>query len=248
MTKDQQILAKVGGGSLAILLSLSLGQQASAATLVSNLPPTTTESNGGEVSFERWVRSSFTTGSVSYGYTLNSVTLQFRQDIADANLFVRLYKDRGDTPGVLGNLITSFTNPDSISTITPSGANTTFTTTPQRLDANTAYWLVAGISSNSGGVYSWRGTDSVNQTGEPGWSIGDSDPYYALFSGNQGGTWNPFTGAKAFQFSVNGTVNTSPPIPEPGSVVALLGLGGLGLASRLKKLALRFVLCNGLGL
>ncbi|GBL12593.1 hypothetical protein MSj_04113 [Microcystis aeruginosa Sj] len=242
MTKTQQILAKTGGGSLALLLSLSLGQQASATTLVSNLPPTTTESNGGEVSFERWLRSSFTTGSVSYGYTLNSVTLQFRQDTADANLFVRLYEDKEDEPGVLGDLITSFTNPGSISTTFPGGANTTFTlTTPQTLDANTAYWLVAGISSNSGGVYSWRGTNSANETGEPGWSIGDSDPYYALFSGNQGGNWNVFTGAKAFQFSVNGTVNTPPPtnIPEPGSVVALLGLGGLGLASRLKKLSTR---------
>ncbi|MFM7353753.1 MAG: PEP-CTERM sorting domain-containing protein [Microcystis aeruginosa] len=28
-------------------------------------------------------------------------------------------------------------------------------------------------------------------------------------------------------------------MPEPGSVVALLGLGGLGLATRLKKLSTR---------
>jgi hypothetical protein len=246
MTKDQQILAKMGGGSLALLLSLSLGQQASATTLVSNLPPTTTESSGGEVSFAGWLRSSFTTGSVSYGYTLNSVTLQFRQDTADANLFVRLYKDKEVEPGELGDLITSFTNPASISTTFPDGADTVFTlTTPQTLDANTTYWLVTGIDGlvDTGGEYSWRGTNFDNQTGEPGWSIGDSDPYRALFSGNRGGSWNTFTGAKAFQFSVNGTVNTPPPpptnIPEPGSVVALLGLGGLGLASRLKKLSTR---------
>jgi hypothetical protein len=36
MSKNQQILAKIGG-SLALLLSLGLGQQASAVTLVENL-------------------------------------------------------------------------------------------------------------------------------------------------------------------------------------------------------------------
>ncbi|MGV2390605.1 MAG UNVERIFIED_CONTAM: PEP-CTERM sorting domain-containing protein [Microcystis novacekii LVE1205-3] len=39
-----------------------------------------------------------------------------------------------------------------------------------------------------------------------------------------------------FQFSVNGTEQSQPQsVPEPSSVVALLGLGGLGLVSRLKK-------------
>ena len=240
MTKNQQILAKMGGGSLALLLSLSLGQQASATTLVSNLPPTTTSlSIGGAVKTDSWLRSSFTTGGGSYGYTLNSVTLQFRQDTADANLFVRLYENNA---GVLGNLITSFINPASISTTPPDGADTVFTlTTPQTLAANTSFWLLAGIDApvGTGGEYSWRGTNSFDQTGEPGWSIGNS----SLFSGNQGVSWTTSTIANAFQFSVNGTENTSPPpptnIPEPGSVVALLGLGGLGLASRLKKLSTR---------
>ena len=235
MTKNQQLLANMGGGSLALLLSFSLGQQASAATLVENLPTTTPQTTGGDVTFDRWVRSSFRTGSGSYGYTLNSVTLWFREFTQDANLFVRLHKDNA---GGLGDLITSFTNPVSITT---TAANNNFTlTTPQTLASGTDYWLVAGILLSGSGSYRWGLTDSVNQTGEPGWSIGDS----AFFSGNQGMSWTPFgDGLKAFQFSVNGTVNTSPPpptnIPEPGSVVALLGLGGLGLASRLKKLSTR---------
>lgn len=201
MTKNQQLLAKMGGGSLALLLSLSLGQQASATTLVSNLPPTTTSlPDGGTVSSNTWGGSSFTTGSGSYGYTLNSVTLQFRQDTADANLFVRLYENNA---GLLGNLITSFTNPDSISTTFPNGANTTFTlTTPQTLCANTSYWLVAGIDApvGTGGQYSWRGTNSFDQAGEPGWLIDNS----SLFSGNQGLSWTTSTIANAFQFKVTG--------------------------------------------
>ncbi|MCE2668954.1 MAG: choice-of-anchor R domain-containing protein [Microcystis sp.] len=233
MTKNQQLLANMGGGSLALLLSLSLGQQASATTLVSNLSPT--PSMGYPVKFDEWLRSSFTTGSGSYGYTINSVTLRLAEMTANPNLFVRLYSD---SSGGLGSQITSFTNPSFTPNITNDYIFTL--TTPQTLAANTAYWLVAGISEGSG-EYLWAFTQSPDQTGFPGWSIGDN-PFNST---NQGGIWsnNFSTAFKAFQFSVNGTENTSPPpptnIPEPGSVVALLGLGGLGLASRLKKLSTR---------
>jgi len=233
MTKNQQLLANMGGGSLALLLSLSLGQQASATTLVSNLSPT--PSMGYPVKFDEWLRSSFTTGSGSYGYTINSVTLRLAEMTANPNLFVRLYSD---SSGGLGSQITSFTNPSFTPNITNDYIFTL--TTPQTLAANTAYWLVAGISDGIG-EYLWAFTQSPDQTGFPGWSIGDN-PFNST---NQGGIWsnNFSTAFKAFQFSVNGTENTSPPpptnIPEPGSVVALLGLGGLGLASRLKKLSTR---------
>ena len=233
MTKNQQILAKMGGSSLALLLSLSLGQQASANTLVSNLPGTTTSGFEPSVKPDQWVGSSFKTGSASYGYTLDSVTLLFQQMNLNTNLFVRLYSDNS---GSISSLITSFTNPGSITT---NAANNTFTlTTPQTLAANTTYWLVAGISSGSG-EYRWRSTTSPDQTGFTGWSIGDN----SLYTSDQGGIWNSFTPFKAFQFSVNGTENSPPTpptnIPEPGSAVALLGLGGLGLASRMKKLSTR---------
>ncbi len=233
MTKNQQLLAKMGGGSLALLLSLSLGQQASATTLVSNLPQTSTM--GYPVKFDQWLRSSFTTGSGSYGYTINSVTLRLAEMTANTNLFVRLYND---SPGGLGSQITSFTNPSFTSNTTNDYIFTL--TNPQTLASNTNYWLVAGISDGIG-EYLWSFTTSPDQTGLPGWSIGDN-PFNST---NQGGIWsnNFSTAFKAFQFSVNGTENTSPPpptnIPEPGSVVALLGLGGLGLASRLKKLSTR---------
>jgi hypothetical protein len=172
-------------------------------TLVDNLPPiTTTLSSGGAVRTNSWLRSSFTTGGGS-GYTLNSVTLQFRQNTPNANLFVRLYEDNA---GVLGDLITSFINPASISTTLPNGADTVFTlTTPQTLAANTSFWLLAGIDApvGTGGEYSWRGTNSFDQTGEPGWSIGNS----SLFSDNQGLSWITSTIANAFQFKATGSVN-----------------------------------------
>ncbi|WP_284525891.1 PEP-CTERM sorting domain-containing protein [Microcystis panniformis] len=71
-------------------------------------------------------------------------------------------------------------------------------------------------------------TTSYAQTGLPGWTIGDG----YVESNNQGGGWTSFPTDGPYQFSLEGTATN---IPEPGSVVALLGLGGLGLASSLKK-------------
>ena len=194
MTKNQQLLAKMGGGSLALLLSLSLGQQASATTLVSNLP--STPPMGYPVKFDEWLRSSFTTGGGSYGYTINSVTLRLAEMTANPNLFVRLYKD---SPGGLGSLIASFTNPSFTLNTTRDYIFTI--TNPQILTANTTYWLVAGISGGSGEDF-WAFTTSPNQTGLPGWSIGNN----SFYSDNQGDIWsnNFSTTFSAFQFSVNG--------------------------------------------
>ena len=198
---------------------MGLGQQASAVTLVENLSQT----NGGEITVNnlQWLGSSFTTGSGSYN--LESVTLLFRQNIA-GDLFVRLY---GNNSGVPGTLITTFTNPASLTT---NVANNTFTlATSQALTASTTYWLVSGILSGSG-TYSWGYTSSDSETGLPGWTIGAG----YVDSTNQGGTWISYPTDGPYQFSVNGT-EQSQSIPEPSSVVALLGLGGLGLVSRLKK-------------
>jgi hypothetical protein len=139
-------------------------------------------------------------------------------------LFVRLYSNNSGQPGTV---ITNFTNPASITTTL---ANNTFTlTTPQALAANTTYWLVSGVSSGAGG-YNRGYTTSSNQTGLPGWTIGDG----YVESNNQGGSWTSFPTDGPYQFSLEGTENATS-VPEPGSVVALLGLGGLGLASSLKK-------------
>jgi hypothetical protein len=208
MTKNQQILATMGGSSLALLLSLGLGQQASAVTLVENL--TQANVNTGLIDIGTWQGSSFTTGSSSYN--LASATLLFREN-ASGNLFVRLYSD---SSGV-GTQIASFTNPASIS---GTLANNTFTlATPQALAANTTYWLISGVSSGS---YSWGYTNSTNETGLPGWTIGDGYTY----SNNQGGFWNLVDPDTPYQFSVNA-------VPEP---LTILGTGVvLGAIPVLKK-------------
>ncbi|WP_157221747.1 choice-of-anchor R domain-containing protein [Microcystis sp. T1-4] len=212
---------KSGGGSLALLLSLGLGQQASAVTLVENLSQ---GNNGvGVARLANWQGASFTTGSSSYN--LNSATLLFGENTADPNLFLRIYSN---SSGVPGTQLTSFTNPASITTTL---ANNTFTlATPYTLAANTTYWLVSGISSGTGS-YRWGYTSSPAQTGLPGWTIGNG----YVQSTNQGGSWSSFPTSGPYQFSLEGTTPPPTSVPEPGSVVALLGLGGLGLASSLKK-------------
>nr|WP_275265316.1 choice-of-anchor R domain-containing protein [Microcystis aeruginosa] len=211
-----------GGVSLALLLSLGLGQQASAVTLVENLSQGTEDTGYTELGY--WEGASFTTGSGSYN--LNSATLLFQENTADPNLFLRIYSNSSGTPGTQ---LTSFTNPASITT---SLANNTFTlATPYTLAANTTYWLVSGISSGTGS-YLWGYTSSAAQTGLPGWTIGDG----YVESKDQGGSWISRPTSGPYQFSLEGTENAPPTsVPEPGSVVALLGLGGLGLASSLKK-------------
>ena len=185
MTKNQQILAKMGGGSLALLVSLSLGQQASAVILVENLTQSIFDSS--TVFLTQWQGSSFTTGTGSYN--LESVTLLFEENFG-GDLFVRLYSNNG---GVPGSLITTFTNPASIPNILDE---TTFTlATSQALTASTTYWLISGVSSGSGN-YGWGLTSSDSETGLPGWTIGDD----YVQSGDQGGTWNPSSTVSPFQF------------------------------------------------
>lgn len=162
--------------------------------LVSNLTQTT--NSGFSINNNQWLRSSFTTGSGSYGYTINSVTLRLAKLTANPNLFVRLYND---SPGGLGSQIISFINPSFTLNITSDYIFTL--TTPQILASNTNYWLVAGISGGSG-EYLWGFTTSPDQTGLPVWSIGNN-PFY---SDNQGGTWsgNFATTFSAFQFNIKG--------------------------------------------
>ena len=204
---------------------MGLGQQAYAVTLVENLSQSNSDIGG--ITFDYlWQGSSFTTGSSSYN--LNSATLLFRENTASTDLFVRLYSDNSGKPDTV---ITNFTNPTPITTTL---ANNTFTlATPQALAANTTYWLVSGISSLTGLGYFWGVANSNNQTGLPGWTIDDG--FVASF--DQSASWNIVPTGVPLQFSLEGTENSPPPtsVPEPGSVVALLGLGGLGLASSLKK-------------
>ena len=163
--------------------------------LVNNLPPITATVQGQWVRFNQWVRSKFTTGNQSGGYTINSATLRFAAITENPNLFVRLYNDAN---GSLGSQIGQFINPTFTLNTT---ANYLFTlNNPQILNPNTNYWLVAGISSGNGD-YIWAYTDSTIQSGSLGWTIDDNSSFYTT---NQAGIWQIFNGSVNFQFKVTG--------------------------------------------
>lgn len=158
--------------------------------LVSNLPPTTSANTGFQVTNNQWMGSSFTTGNNLV--ILTSVTLRLGQ-FTLGSLFVKLYSNFTGFPEYE---INSFNVPSI------SGTNTyDFTlTNPYILTANTTYWLVAGISSGSGG-YAWAFANSGDQIGELDWLIGDT----AVFSSNQGVTWNTLAPYGTFQFAIRGS-------------------------------------------
>ncbi|CAO5058574.1 SbsA Ig-like domain-containing protein [Microcystis aeruginosa] len=168
-------------------------------TLVSNLPPTTTANTGYRVKNDYWLSSSFKTGSVSYGYTLNSVTLRLALEpgtlVDPGLLLLKLYSDAEGDPGteILSfNVPTINAGPTALYTFTLAN--------PQLLSANTTYWLVAQ-SSVITNTYIWANTINTTETGLAGWLIGDT----SVFSVNQGVSWSSsWVNTGPFQFSVKG--------------------------------------------
>jgi hypothetical protein len=77
--------------------------------------------------------------------------------------------------------------------------------------------------TGSGGDQNWDGTFSTNETSPVGWTIGDQ----ALDSSNGGVTWmdvNAGPHNESPKFAVDAS-----PVPEPSSIVILLGFGGVSL-------------------
>ena len=130
---------------------------------------TTLVSNTGEsissTSTDAFQAQHFTTGTHTAGYTLTSVEIRLFT-VASRSTSVKI---RTNNNGVPGNLVATLTNPanltgDSLNVFTAPG-NT-------HLEAETIYWVSVGEGISADRALLSR-TDSVNQTGETGWSIGD---------------------------------------------------------------------------
>ena len=130
--------------------------------------------------------NSFTTGSNSNGYTLQSVTAKFgAKSGSPAAIRVEIYSQSGSNPG------------SSVATLSGSDPDTagdyTYTCSGSGCDlsASTTYYLVMSApGSPTDATYSWSSTQSDGQTNAPsnaGWSIGDG-----LVS-DIGGVWNLVT-------------------------------------------------------
>ncbi|MDZ4402590.1 choice-of-anchor R domain-containing protein [Prosthecobacter sp.] len=165
--------------------------------------------------------NSFTTGGSSV--LLNSVSVEFAGGfVGIGSAFTAyLYNDATGMPGASLVTFTGNSDPHSGGTFayTPSA--------PTTLLPSTTYWLVfnaqAGAPDEQYPIYT---TADVSQTGDPGWSIGDSFVYRDVISGTPG-SWigqNVLAPPNALQFELDTTA-----VPEPSRTL----LFGSGLASLL---------------
>jgi hypothetical protein len=136
-------------------------------------------------------------------------------EIAEADLFLKIFSNNSGVPGTLVGQLSTTQNisPDSFYNyvFTPNNSVT--------LAANTTYWL----TGESSGFYQWGASSSFNQTGA--WGIGNG----IIYSENQGASWtsSPGAGATPVQFSVDAT-STSASVPfEFSPTMGLLLMGGL---------------------
>ncbi len=172
-------------------------------------------SASGSTTFSSWRANSFTTDTSAY--TLNSLTLRF-SDSEDlyGGFFVGIYSDSASAPGSLVLLLDG--------TINPNNGDITYTpATTLGLSASTTYWVVLGVSPNTGSLFEDSQTASDNQsnTGGASWLIGDN----SLYSSDQGATW-AFLTADSKMFSITATA-----VPEPGAYAVFAALTALGFVA-----------------
>lgn len=167
------------------------------------------------VDSSNWLAQLFQTDSSASSFTLNSVTLNLgNTGDTSGNFFVAIYSNAGgNLPGGSLATLTGNSNPSS-------AGQYTYTATGLTLNANTKYWVLAGVSSGSGS-YSWidsGGGDPADLAHTGNWSIFTFPTTTDSYSFNGGASWNPAYGSP-YMFSASATA-----VPEP-STYALLGLG-----------------------
>jgi hypothetical protein len=198
-------------------------QSPAQGTFVSNIGATSVGNVA--VGSDSWLAQSFLTGTNVGGYSINSVQVLMGTAGGNPNGFAISIFSASSSPlqlpqNNLGNLLGPAPLTSGVYSYSASSLN---------LSPSTVYYVVATAASQVAlGTYNWSAThDPALQNG--GWSVGS----YGVSLDGQ--SWTP-TRVNALQFAINATA-----IPEPSSL-ALLGLGGLCLASgpkRRRQLSLR---------
>lgn len=163
------------------------------------------------------IANSFTTGPGLWN--INSITARLVEPdrVPGTSLQLEILANNGGVPGttVVGTL-------DMTANDVGNAGNYPFPpTAPLQLSGNTTYWLAAIPSPAN--VYLWTLTNSPNDNGILGWSLGD-----AYFSSANGVAWGA-TGGFSLLMSIDATS-----VPEP-STVALTVLALTVLPSRRRR-------------
>ena len=146
---------------------------------------------------------SFTTGSNSSGYKLNSVAIQFGQISTGLTYRVSIHQSETSGPGSeIGTLTTpTFSTSTTGQTLTfPAGSGGI------TLVASTKYFLVLDVSgTRTDQITTWRNTQSDNEdsSGLDDWTI-DDDHIFRAFGSNQ--VWWDNLQSSSLKFRINGEV------------------------------------------
>ena len=193
--------------STELTYTVNVERAAAIPTLVSNTYQTEIGSSN------NFFAQPFETGANPDGYTVSEVDVYLVSG-SGRSTSVKIREDDGsDEPG---DLVATLTNPD---TLTANSLNT-FTASPGiRLDASTTYWITVneGITSNRATVARVSGWD---ETGEPGWSIGDSH----LFRADESSSWSE--SINVLKIAIRGTAFCD------GIWCATLTVKGIGSSNR----------------
>jgi hypothetical protein len=198
---------------------LPLDTHAQSTTYISNLGQSSVSSVA--IGSDSWLALSFSTGTNTSGYQLNSIQLGMINATGNPSGFsFRLYSAIGAGVSVgssLGTLNGSL-NP------TAGGTFTYIPTSILTLLPNTFYFVVltAGTSI-ANGAYEWADSDArpVNYNSIGGWRAPVSLGAVENYQSSNGSNWSYFNGAP--EFAINATT-----VPEPEACV-LFGLSALSL-------------------
>ena len=133
------------------------------------------------------VAQSFTTGGL-----ISVVSMRLPVSVGNAtSARVSIYSDSSGAPGSSLYVLTNTSAIDGDAATTEEFE----ATRAAILQANKTYWVVIERASGSGQV-GVSYTNSPNEQGETGWSIGDT------YSQRSGSTWSPFSGTAALRMGI----------------------------------------------
>ena len=173
--------------SITSLLITIKGTAIPTTTLVSNTHLSSTGSSSGIEA------QSFETGANLDGYTVSEVDIRFAETSGKSTT-VKIRKNNADNEP--GDLVATLTNPASL---TADSLNTFTAQDVITLAASTTYWLTVNEEISFGRAQVSPASEN-DETGETGWSIGDS----RLFRTDETASW--LTATYSLLMTIKGTV------------------------------------------
>ena len=153
---------------------------------------------------DKYEAQSFETGGNTGGYTISAVHIRVDFVFANSNTSVKIRENNDSNQP--GELVATLANPTSLTT---ESLNTFLAQDTITLDPRTTYWISVneGISTSNTAVFGI--TAGNEETGEPGWSIGDG----RLWRDRETHSWS--TDSKSLLMTIKGN-------PRPASTDATL--------------------------